>query len=144
MNIARMLYGFVMKEETPELHAFIESHCRNLIAEPIRSLHCFCNCRILRKAVENAISSDCWLCFCLLHKWSSTLHYVGWLGSAEGAWVVVQVYESNHSANNLAGSICGPIQMLLPLLYTSSRRCSGLKRDLLWRRSATYFSSVGM
>ncbi|CAN5969116.1 unnamed protein product [Sphagnum jensenii] len=26
------------------------------------------------------------------------------------------VYESNHSANNLAGSICGPIQMLLPLL----------------------------
>jgi hypothetical protein len=46
MNIARMLYGFVMKEETPEFHAFIESHCRNLIAEPIGSLHCFCNCTI--------------------------------------------------------------------------------------------------
>lgn len=92
-----MLYGFVVKEETPELHAFIESHCRNLIAEPIGSLHCFCNCTILRKAVENAISSDCWLCFCLFHKWTSTLHYVGWFGSAEGAWVVVQVYESNHS-----------------------------------------------
>ncbi len=55
-----------------------------------------------------------------------------WAFNHQKGMVVVQVYESNHSDNNLVGSIHGPCQVLPPLQYQQEieRRAKGTSEGL--------------